>query len=446
VKKWFSFADSAKMAVPQKNHKPERKTDVNHSATAFKAREQLKNFLGELSPQFSKPLGKFVGDMVYGIQASQDVKLSRIARALDEPISMKKLEDRLSRMLGSEGIEQGISDAVARLGSRHVHQDTLIVIDPTDIRKLYAKRMEYLARVRDGSTGEIGNGYSACLAIACESGGRRITPLHMRLWSSEADGFTSQNDELLGVIDQISSRAKKRGIYVIDRGGDGDWLFDGLDQRKLDYIVRLVGDRNLLHGRRIALAGELAASCPMKHIEIVTRETEDGVKSYELEFGAMTVALPQRPDKPLRMVVVKGFGERPMLLLTTLAETTSRKSLWQVVEGYLTRWRVEDAIRFVKQSYNLEDIRVLTYRRLKNMVALLLAVIYFNCVWLAGRLRCEILTTNITHAAKRIYGVAEFLYYAVADGLGRLFTRHGKWDGYKPPDPESNPLGLVFLE
>ncbi len=51
--------------------------------------------------------------MVYGIQASQDVKLSRIARALDEPISMKKLEDRLSRMLGSEGIEQGISDAVA---------------------------------------------------------------------------------------------------------------------------------------------------------------------------------------------------------------------------------------------------------------------------------------------------------------------------------------------
>jgi hypothetical protein len=214
---------------------------MNHSATAFKAREQLKNFLGELSPRFSKPLGKFVGDMVYGIQASQDVKLSRIARALDEPISMKKLEDRLSRMLGSEGIEQGISDAVARLGSRHVHQDTLIVIDPTDIRKLYAKKMEYLARVRDGSTGEIGNGYSACLAVACESGGRRITPLHMRLWSSEAEGFISQNDEVLGVIDQISSRAKKRGIYVIDRGGDGDWLFDGLDRRKLDYIVRLVG-------------------------------------------------------------------------------------------------------------------------------------------------------------------------------------------------------------
>jgi len=419
---------------------------MNHSATAFKAREQLKSFLGELSPQFSKPLGKFVGDMVYGIQASQDVKLSQIARALDEPISMKKVEDRLSRMLWSEGVEQEISGVIARLGARRIHQDTLIVIDPTDIQKLYAEKMEYLARVRDGSTGEIGNGYSACLAVACESGTRQITPLHMRLWSSKADGFTSQNDELLHIIDLIRVSAKRRGIYVIDRGGDGDWLFDGLDARKLDYIVRLVGNRHMRHGRHVVLAEALAASCPMKYTETVRRETSDGVKHFELQFGVMTVALPQRQEKALRMVVIRGFGEKPMILLTTRAKTTSRQALWQVVEGYLTRWRVEDAIRFVKQSYNLEDIRVLKYRRLKNMIALLLAVIYFNCVWLAGRLRCEILATNITHAAKRIYGVAEFLYYAVADGIGRLFARHGTWNRYIPPEADSNQLGLVFLE
>lgn len=38
-----------------------------------------------------------------------------------------------------------------------------------------------------------------------------------------------------------------------------------------------------------------------------------------------------------------------------------------------------------------------------------------------------------------------FLYYAVADGIGRLFTRHGKWNRYTPPDTESTALGLVFL-
>lgn len=434
------------MAVQAKTVTSGRKTAVNRSVTAFRAREQLKRFLGELTPQFSKPLGRFVGDMLYGIQASQDVKLSEIARALDEPITMKKIEDRLSRMLRSEEIEPTLAEVIARLGARRVRQDTLIVVDPTDIRKLYAQKMEYLARVRDGSTDQIGNGYSACLALACESGKRRITPLHMRLWSSEADDFVSQNDEILGIIDVISAAAKKRGIYVLDRGGDGDWLLDGMDSRRLDYIVRLVGNRMLLHGRCAMLAAHWAASCPMKYAETVTRETEDGLKHYALEFGVMTVALPQRPNKPLRLVVVKGFGQKPTLLLTTRAKTTSRKALWQVVEGYLTRWRVEDAIRFVKQSYNIEDIRVLKYQRLKNMIALLLAVIYFNCVWLAGRLRCEILASNITHAAKRIYGVAEFLYYAVADGIGRLFMRHGAWRRYTAPEPDPNPLGLVFLE
>ena len=100
----------------------------------------------------------------------------------------------------------------------------------------------------------------------------------------------------------------------------------------------------------------------------------------------------------------------------------------------------------MNQSYNLKDIRVLRYRRLKNMVALLLAVISFNCVWLTGRLRCEILTSNITRVTKRIHGVTDFMYCAVADGLGRRFSRHGKWSRYEPPEPDSNPLGLVFFE
>jgi hypothetical protein len=38
----------------------------------------------------------------------------------------------------------------------------------------------------------------------------------------------------------------------------------------------------------------------------------------------------------------------------------------------LTHWRVEDTLRFVKQIYHLEDVRVLSYQRLRNMKALAL--------------------------------------------------------------------------
>jgi len=44
------------------------------------------------------------------------------------------------------------------------------------------------------------------------------------------------------------------------------------------------------------------------------------------------------------MVVVRGFGQKPMMLLTTLAKTTTREALWQVVEGYITRWRDEASL------------------------------------------------------------------------------------------------------
>ena len=399
---------------------------MNNSQTAFKVRGQLAQFLGIFSPHFSKPALTFLGDMLYGLQASKDVKLSCIGRGLDEGILLKKTEERLSRNLGREGLDEGICLAVAREGAKRVGKDTLVVVDPTDIRKLYARKMPYLATVRDGSKGELGNGYWGCAAVACESGGRRIVPLHLRLWSCESPGFTGENDQIKSVIDTVSTAAKKRGIYVIDRGGDREILFKHLLDNGLRFIIRLVGDRTLLWRNKPFIAEKLAAKCRMRHAETIWRETEEGEKCYEIQYGVMEVRLPHRGE-PLRLTVVRGFGEKPLLLLTSVAGTDSRKSLWQIVEGYMTRWRVEDALRFIKQSYRLEDIRLLDYTRLKNMMAVVLAAAFFAAVWLGESVRRGILVRNITRVSKRLFGVPDFHYYALADGIARLFNRCGRW-------------------
>ncbi len=69
-------------------------------------------------------------------------------------------------------------------------------------------------------------------------------------------------------------------------------------------------------------------------------------------------------DTPLNMVVVKGLGSKPMMLLTTLEIGTAQKDVWFIVQAYLKRWSVEETIRFIKQTYDLENIRVLRYARL----------------------------------------------------------------------------------
>lgn len=49
--------------------------------------------------------------MIYGILAEKDVKLSSVVRALKEEPTPKKVEDRLSRMLSSDGLERRICTA-----------------------------------------------------------------------------------------------------------------------------------------------------------------------------------------------------------------------------------------------------------------------------------------------------------------------------------------------
>jgi hypothetical protein len=115
--------------------------------------------------------------MLYGIQASKDVKLSNISRTLKEDQPLIKTEDRLSRNLDDGDFTDPISGEICRLGASKVTDDMVIAIDPGDIRKKHAKKMEFLGKVRDGSENEIGEGYPVCKAVATDIESKRIIPL-----------------------------------------------------------------------------------------------------------------------------------------------------------------------------------------------------------------------------------------------------------------------------
>lgn len=249
--------------------------------------------------------------------------------------------------------------------------------------------MPYLATVRNGDTGELGPGYWTAVAVACEPQSRRVLPLQQRLWSAEAPDFVSENAELFDLIDPLQARTQKRGIYVMDRGGDRIELFNALLEKELRCIVRLVGDRDLIFAGRYRSAEAVARDCPMHYAETVIKEEGEAEKRYHLEYGFRRVKLPGR-EEDLALVVVRGFGAKPLMLLTNVAVNDSRRSLWAIVAGYLTRWLAEEAIRFIKQSYRLEDMRVLSYERLRNLAALVMAAAYFTAIWLGQTLKLTV--------------------------------------------------------
>ena len=413
-----------------------------HSAkVAAQIRVQIRRFSGEVSGGLPKTAARLVREVIYGVQSRESVRLSEIARALEEKIRLKKVMARLSRQLNRPGLRQRVRENLLKLAAPRVGAETLLVVDLTDVIKPYARKMEYLARVRDGSTKKLGNGYWCCQVVGLERGSAEVMPLDQELYSQEAPGFVSENDEILKAIGRVSKATQGRGVWVIDAGGDRKKILKVLLNQGLRFVVRQRGDRHLISGRQRKSVQEWAAGCRRQHREVVVKETSSGEKVYRLEFGFRKVRWPGRTEA-LYLVVVDGLGPNPLILLTNRKVTRSRKSQWRVVESYLGRWRVEETIRFIKQSYQLEDIRLLKYERLRNLVMLVLATAYFASVYLGKRAKLVILVQHIERAAKRIYGVPEFRFYAIADGIKQLLF--GRNTGIGPP--RANPcLNLLPL-
>ena len=181
---------------------------------------QPPKFSCQLTEGLSRPLQKLVIQMLFGVQASLDVKLGNIARSLEEEIDLIKTENRLSRNLEAAELESHLSERWAGLGSRRVEANTVLCLHLSDLRKEYAQKMEGLLKVRDGSTGELHDGYWLCDITAAEVKSSEIMLVYQKLYSAEAREFRSENVEILAVVDLVRSHTRGRGIWVLDRGGD----------------------------------------------------------------------------------------------------------------------------------------------------------------------------------------------------------------------------------
>ena len=413
---------------------------MQHSKIRSRLKAQLTRFTGQLTAGLSKPLRNFVGEMLFGIQASQGVKLSNIARSLQEEIPLLKTEDRLSRNLQAQELETHLRQGLLRLGRHRVESNTVLCLDLSDVRKEYARKMEFLDQVWDGSAGEVHPGYWLCSVTGAEVHGNELTPLYQQLFSVRAQDFVSENDELLSAIDQLRAQTAGRGIWAMDRGGDRRKLLEPLLERRERFVIRSTGQRVVLDRQRHRVTlHHLGACCRLRYQAKIIKIDNGQEKVYQLRYGAEPFRLPGRVE-PLLLVVVAGLGQEPLLLLTNLCAVRDSQSLWWIAQIYLTRWKIEETFRFVKQSYQLEDIRVMRYQRLKNLVLLMTAAAYFATAFLGQKLKLKILCEKLLIISQRFFGIPPFRFYALADGIRNVLSR------CSPSPPTADPPPAAQLE
>lgn len=392
------------------------------SKLAWRVKRQIQGFCDRLTEGLGKVKGRFIGEMLYGMQCAKDVKLSNVARSLHESIPLIKTENRLSRNLSGEDLTDVLNRQLSWLGSGQVKRDTVLALDLSDLTKKYARKMEHLARVRDGSEGELSDGYWLCDVLAADVGGTRLVPMYGELYSQSSPDFESENTQILKAIGVVSGATKGRGIIAIDRGGDRYKLLNPLLDRGLRFVIRQKGDRHVvLSGGRTVSVQEAARWCRTSVRYRIEVEREGHTETKTIRAGSLEVRLSKRRDDVLWLVVVRGFGEKPILLLTNVAPSARRgdHAKW-IADIYVTRWCCEDVFRFMKQTYQLEDVRVRSYVGLRTTYVLVRAVTYFVSVVLGTDARLRFLFRTLCGKAQRFFEIARFYHYAVADGIHRV--------------------------
>jgi len=187
-------------------------------------------------------------------------------------------------------------------GCLSIKDDTPIILDLSDIAKPFAKKMNYLATVRDGSICELVNGYWLVELYASLSR-KNPVPILLEPFSHERPHSPGQNPVVFAAVHKIFELTESRGVLVVDRGFDGWVMFEDWLDNKYRFVARLVGNRHLLRffegseqfeaGQWLPIAAEqLAEQTPTPHrfYKLIKRHGKASLRITQI--GWVKVRLP----------------------------------------------------------------------------------------------------------------------------------------------------------
>jgi len=391
---------------------------TDYSIVGHNLKRGIFNFCKKLSKGLKKPAQKFIADMVYGMLASKSSYLTEMARKLNEDIALDKTVERLSRNLMNFKETETLVENYFNAVKPHFDERTVLIIDDSDISKPCSSKLEGLCKVKDGSTGEIADGYWLAGVSALTANHKQPIPVYSRIYSSIEEGYKSNNAETLKSLEFLSAHFPKSNIRAFDRGYDGGYIFDYLIPKEENFILRLVGNRNCIHKGKTVLVSRLAKRFKGKYF--LKFESKDGKKAG-CKISIVPVFLPAYPDKPLNLVICRGLGKEPLMLLTNLDSDDSRLCV-TITKVYLMRWRIEEYYRFKKQGFGFEKFLVRSLDSIRNLNLILSMAIGYIGV-LSEKVDDSIEVMHVIRASKRLYGLTKFTFYAISDGLAAIFSK-----------------------
>lgn len=411
------------------------------------------------------PQKNFLTEITVGIICAQSSVLSKIARSIADLADLKAVYKRLDKNLGLYDLSRVYERAQAQMIS-HIDSSYLFIFDPSEVIKPFAKSMEGIALVRDGSaaprrvkddkTGKMKKvpvlkpGYPLRVAIAMDST-KEILPVELSLYSSASESFLSSNDENIQALENFLQRTHFQPTVVLDREFDVFAIMRHFCELRQKFIIRITKNRKFFlpdekrsPKQKTYTREEMSEKWAYLETKQVINFTHKGRTRPTLcSFRATRVKLLSEEKKQetfrdrgdldalilvrVQLHKVKGI---PTLYLLTTNRPVTELELQNVGLSYLARWNIEEYIRFIKQHFELESFLVRDLGRMKNLIyAVYIATVILHLLTDIKSTRGLI---NHKYLVEQSLPVGEdkklrnFFFYAYGRGLSRIVNLNKK--------------------
>lgn len=379
--------------------------------------EKQRSLLDEYMDQFQPLIGdarteRVLRGTVQGIIGAETLICAKIAAYSPELIAdSRNGEQRVRRMVKGETTKTSDLDAdhlIERLQARGVEQlrdddEIWVIIDPSELRKPYAKEMPDLMRVRALKGEGTIPGYRTINVLGVGKGGRRGILYH-RLFTSQAEDFLSESKEIqdaLHSVDKALADRKGKVTWLADSQFDDEAVWGTIWEQGNHLVCRIKHQERLVEqpeaGKAQEASDENWQTVPIAEAKGQAREiarigTEMVVRKrgqkyekmqpvtaiiaacpirvrYQVDVRSRKDGVVRRKDVWLVVVTLENVGYEPWILVTDWPVVDEAGAL-KVFRMYRQRWAVEDSFKFTKEVLGWEDVQLLDLAGVRTLVAL----------------------------------------------------------------------------
>lgn len=359
---------------------------------------EICNFTQKFTRHLSRPQQKNFRELMRGMVVTGSVYLSAIAKSGSRVNNVRKDVERLSNTLGRIPATEFTRIHIESQAPKFKDEPVLILSDGGDFQKPYAKKMENVCGVSDGSNAHrAGRGYLLQSLVAHGTKTGITTPLAMHLFSAKSvdyKGDWCEHKKIFGMLASFINGSARDRIVVEDRGCDDEKRFICfVNELNASFITRIhAGNKS-----RGLLIPDQAGEKEIHSVREIAEGLRNRAGSKRVWYNHKTkqyltskiifqrVFLPKHENIPLYAIFVYSEGyDEPLAVLTDL-KTANPKQAWKHFYYYKKRWEVENFYRAVKQNFSAEKFLVLRFRKMQA-IAFLLMLIFSMAVKITGRM------------------------------------------------------------